>query len=142
MRTIRRFSQIAFTILGAAIVIFAVFRVTELYQRVLIAVLGLVVMELGVWQVTRAFFPNEREYRPLREETDYFLKLVRRLNNAAISARQGTVEAETELEQLQSDMYHSVDRMRRLAGLTEEELGLLPNAPPARPAPRSRAMSA
>jgi hypothetical protein len=142
MRTIRRFSQVVFTLLGAAIVIFAVYRVTGIYQRVLIAVLGLVVMELGVWQVTRAFFPNEREYRPLREETDYFLKLVRRLNNAALSAGQGVVGAETELEQVHSDMYHSVDRMRRLAGFTAEELGLLPDAPPARPAPRSKVLSA
>jgi hypothetical protein len=142
MRTIRRFSQVVFTLLGAGIVIFAVYRVTGIYQRVLIALLGLVVMELGVWQVTRAFFPNEREFRPLREETDYFLKLVRRLNNAALSGRQGATGAETEMEQLQSDMYHSVDRMRRLAGLTEEELGLMPDAPPARPPARSKALSA
>jgi hypothetical protein len=140
MRTIRRFSQVVFTLLGAGIVIFAVYRTSGMYERLMIVALGLVVMELGVWQVTRAFFPNEREYRPLREETDYFLKLVRRMNNAAIASRQGSAAAESEIEQLQAEMYHSIERMRRLAGYTEEELGLLPDAPAARP--KAKALSA
>ena len=124
MRTIRRFTQLVLTLIGGAIVIIAVYQIDSIYQRALVAALGLLVMELGVWQVTRAFFPNEREYKPLRDETDYFLGLVRRLNRSAILGRDGSVSADREMEDLQAEMHHSVDRMRRLAGFTQEELGL------------------
>ena len=124
MRSIRRFSQIFLTVAGTATVIYAVTRVDALRDRVLIASLGLIVMELGIWQITRVFFPNEREFRPLREETDYFLKLVRRLNTAAIRLQKGSNNAQTDIQRLREEMNHSVDRMCRLAGRTEEELAL------------------
>lgn len=124
MRSIRRFSQLVLTAGGAALVLFAVYRVDVLYDRVLISALGVIIMELGIWQVTRAFFPNQRAFRPLRQETDYFLKLVRRLNRTALAAQRGDQEAEAELDHLQAEMMHSVERMRRLAGRTEAEIGL------------------
>lgn len=124
MRSIRRFSQIVLTVGGAALVLFAVYRVDVLYDRVLIAALGIIIMELGIWQVTRAFFPNQRAFRPLRQETDYFLKLVRRLNRTAIAAQRGDTKAEAELDRLEAEMVHSIQRMRRLAGRTEAEIGL------------------
>lgn len=124
MRSIRRFSQLVLTLGGGALVLFAVYRVDVLYDRVLIAALGILIMELGIWQVTRAFFPNQRAYRPLRQETDYFLKLVRRLNRTAIAAQRGDSNAEAELDRLEAEMIHSIQRMRRLAGRTETEVGL------------------
>jgi hypothetical protein len=60
-------------------------------------------------------------YRPLRSETEYFLTLVRRLNSAAL--RDGSLGAHQELDRLHEELHHSVDRMRRLAGLTEDDLG-------------------
>jgi hypothetical protein len=129
MRTIRRFTQLVLTLVGGAIVILAVYQIESIYQRALVAALGLLVMELGVWQVTRAFFPNEREFKPLRDETDYFLGLVRRLNRSALLVREGNPGAASEVEELQAEMHHSVDRMRRLAGYTAEELGLSGAAP-------------
>ena len=124
MRSIRRFSQIFLTLAGTATVIYAVTRVDALRDRVLIATLGLIVMELGIWQITRVFFPNEREFKPLREETDYFLKLVRRLNTAAVRLSKGSNTAHADIDRLRDEMYHSVDRMCRLAGRTEEEIAL------------------
>lgn len=123
MRGIRRFSQFLVTALGAAIVVYAVYQVEPLRERVLFAVLGLLIMEIGIWQVTSFLFPNERAFRPLRKETDYFLKLVRRMNRAAIAVERGSENALIEMDRVQQEMYHSVDRMRRLAGQTEAQLG-------------------
>lgn len=123
MRSIRRFSQFLITALGAAIVVYAVYQVDPVRERVLYAVLGLLVMEIGIWQFTSFLFPNERAFRPLRKETDYFLKLVRRMNRAAVAAQRGSVNAVVEMDRVQQEMYHSIDRMRRLAGQTEAELG-------------------
>lgn len=99
--------------------IYAMYYVDVMRERVLYATLGLLIMELGVWQVTGLLFPNERSYQPLRKETDYFLKLVRRLNRAAVAAERGSANASAELERVHAEMHHSVERMRRLAGQTE-----------------------
>jgi hypothetical protein len=121
MRTIRRLSQLFLTLSGTMTVIYAVTRVEPLRERVLIAVLGLIIIELGIWQITRVFFPNEREFKPLREETDYFLKLVRRLNELTIRLNKGSSTAQADIDRLRDEMYHSVERMCRLAGRTEAE---------------------
>ena len=121
MRSIRRLSQFLITALGAAIVVYAVYMVEPMRERILYAVLGLFVMEIGIWQVTAFLFPNEREFKPLREETDYFLKLVRRMNRAAIALEKGSANASEEMDRVQQEMLHSVDRIRRLAGQTESE---------------------
>ena len=121
MRSIRRFSQFLITMLGAAIVVYAVYMVEPLRERVLFAALGLFIMEIGIWQVTAFLFPNEREFQPLRDETDYFLKLVRRMNRAAVAQEKGSANAIEEMDRVQEEMLHSVDRIRRLAGQTEAE---------------------
>lgn len=121
MRSIRRFWQLLLTVGGGAIVVYAVGYVTVLRERVLYASLGLLIMELGIWQVTALLFPNDRAFTALRKETDYFLKLVRRLNRAAIAAQRGSANAVTELERVHEEMHHSVERMRRLAGRNETD---------------------
>jgi hypothetical protein len=129
MRTVRRLSQIFLTASGTGTVIYAVLRVEPLRDRLLIAALGLIIMELGIWQITRVFFPNEREFKPLREETDYFLKLVRRLNASTVRLSKGAEGVQADIDRLRDEMHHSVDRMCRLAGQTESELALAPAKP-------------
>ena len=140
MRGIRRFTQAVLSVAGIATVGYAVFAIDSLWDRSLVAALGLIIMELGIWQVTRAFFPNDREYKPLRHETDYFLKLVRRMNRAALLAESGSETAREELNQVEEEMHHSVERMRRLAGRTAEELGLEEEFRPARTSVAHRAV--
>ena len=123
MRSVRRLSQLALTVLGTAIALYSVLELDGLYERVLVAALGLVLIQLGVWQISTSLMPNEREYRPLRKETDYFLTLVRLLNRAVIAAEQGSEFGQQEVDRLVTEMHHSVDRMRKLAGCTEEALG-------------------
>jgi hypothetical protein len=123
MRTIRRFSQVLLTTLGATIVVYAVMQVEALRERMLYAALGLFIMEVGIFQVASFLFPNEREYKPLRKETDYFLQLVRRMNRAAVAADRGSSNATEEIDRVQEEMHHSIERMRRLAGQSEESVG-------------------
>ena len=119
MRSIRRLSQVVVSLFGASIVVYAMYYVTELRERVLFASLGLLIMEIGIWQITAFLFPNDRANRALRKETDYFLKLVRRLNRAALAVQRGSANAQSELDRVHEDMHHSVDRMLRLAGAGE-----------------------
>lgn len=102
---------------------YAVVAMDDLYERLLLAFLGVVLLEAGIWQITQSLFPNERAYKPLRKETDFFVTLVRRLNKTALAAQRGSGSAQRDLQQVHEEMHHSVDRMLRLAGLTEEDLG-------------------
>jgi hypothetical protein len=124
MRRIRGSFHVALTIGGTLLVLYALLHVDELYDRLLVAALGLVLIQAGVWRITQSLFPDERHFRPLRKETDYFITLVRRLNRAALAAQRGSRTGVRDLERAHEEMHHSVDRMLRLAGRTEEELGL------------------
>jgi hypothetical protein len=123
MRHIRGSFHLALTVAGTLLVLYAVAQVDVLYERILYAGLGLVLIEAGVWRITKSLFPDERAYRPLRRETDYFVTLVRRLHRAALREQRGMAGADDDLKQVHEEMHHSVDRMLRLAGLTEEDLG-------------------
>lgn len=123
MRRIRGSFHLALTTAGTLVVVYGVISIESLYDQMLIVALGLVLIEAGIWRITQSMFPNERAYVPLRKETDYFVTLVRRLNRAAVSARRGSDGAREDLSAIHSEMHHSVDRMLRLAGLSDEELG-------------------
>jgi hypothetical protein len=123
MRRIRRLTQVLFTLTGTAIVLYAVLAIESTYTRVLVVALGLILLEAGIWELTRSLFPNEREFRPLRKETDYFLTIVRRMNRASVRARAQAAGAADEVERLRLELHHSVDRMHRLAGLSDDDLG-------------------
>jgi hypothetical protein len=123
MRRIRGSFHLALTLGGTLLIAYAVMSIDGMYDRMLVVALGLVLIEAGIWRVTQSLFPNDRSYRPLRKETDYFITLVRRLNRAAVNAQRGSGSAVHDLAQVHDEMHHSVDRMLRIAGLTDEDLG-------------------
>ena len=111
------------TIAGMIVILWAVLATDTVLERVVWAGVGVILMEAGIWRITQAIFPDERSYRPLRKETDYFITLVRRLNSAAVAAGRGLEGAEDEFARVHDEMLHSVERMRHLAGQTEDQLG-------------------
>ena len=121
MRKVRRSVNALFTVIGTALVLYAVFEIAGVYERVLVVAIGLILIEAGIWQFTRSLLPNERKYTALRKETDYFVNLVRRLNRAAIQVESGSPDANSELTRVHDEMHHSVDRMLRLAGQGDED---------------------
>ena len=123
MRRIRGSFHLALTISGTLLIVYAVMSVQGMYDRMLVVALGLVLIEAGIWRVTQSLFPNDRNFRPLRKETDFFITLVRRLNRSAVNAQRGSASAMDDIGQIHEEMHHSVDRMLRLAGLTDEDLG-------------------
>jgi hypothetical protein len=122
MRKTRRFINVIFTLVGTSLVLYAMVAIEQLNTRVLVAALGLVLIEAGVWRLTKSLLPNERKYTALRKEADYFTNLVRRLNRAAIQVRDGAEEGQGDLTHVHEEMHHSVDRMLRLAGQADDDV--------------------
>jgi hypothetical protein len=113
--------NLIFTVVGSSLVLYAVMAIEGTYNRVLVVALGLVLVEAGVWRLTRSLLPNERKFTALRKETDYFMGLVRRLNRAALRDGGNGGAADADVTHVHAEMHHSVDRMLRLAGHADDD---------------------
>ena len=115
-RKIRRGIEIALPILGMGIIFGSVlFGPSNLQFQVLLVLIGVLILEAGVWGLTGGILPNERRYLALREEGDHFLGLIRVLNAAAV-ARDTGQEDDARFREARAQMHTSVERMAELAG--------------------------
>ena len=61
----------------------------DIQQQLPLALIGVLLMEAGVWGLSSKGFPNERRYIDLREEGDNIIELIRKLNAAAVAREKG-----------------------------------------------------
>lgn len=123
MRKLRNAIIFAVPVLGMVIVLSAVLVVASPRVELGLVVLGLLLVEGGVWRLAGSMLPNERRYLALRAEGNRFLAMIRQLNAAAIAVRQQeTPGARMALEETKRAMHRSVDRMVAVAGRPMEEV--------------------
>ena len=131
MRRTRKLIDASIPIVGAVIVFLAVVLISDVHleARLITALVGVLLIEAGAWNLTNPLLPNERTYLALREEVDDFIGLVRSLNEAAVEARrEGTEEAWRRYHDAVEALHASVDRISEVAGQPEGEA---PTSPPA-----------
>jgi hypothetical protein len=122
MRRLRRSIEIALPVVGTLVVCGAVVFEAPLAARLLLALVGLVLVHAGVWQLSRPLLPDGREYVALRAEVDRFVGLVRELNRQAVSVKdQGSPVAELTMREIHREMQASTARMWSFAGKTGAE---------------------
>ena len=123
-RNIRRQFDIALTGLGIALIFTAVLLggSLEVYMQLPIALVGVLLMEAGVWGLSGKVLPNQRRFNRLREEGDTLIRLLRELNEAAIAKRRGDEDVAARFDPVLDQMHDSVNRMAKLAGWTDVEL--------------------
>ena len=118
-RKIRRGIEIALPILGMGIIFRSVlFGPNNLQFQVLLVLIGVLILEAGVWGLTGGILPNKRRYLALREEGDHFLGLIRVLNAAAATRDEGQ-EDDARFREARAQMHTSVERMAEIAGQEE-----------------------
>ncbi len=90
-RNIRRSIDLGLTGLGIGVIFTAVLLGSSLdiQQQLPLALIGVLLMEAGVWGLSSKVFPNERRYIDLREEGDNIIELIRKLNAAAVACEKG-----------------------------------------------------
>lgn len=122
MRQFRRAVVLGLPFIGMQIII-SVILFSQALTHLALVMLGFLLVELSVLILVNRVVPNERRYLALRSETDYFLKLVRQLNTAAIRMyRTDIPDYRKEFDNIQALMIQSVQRMGAVAGKTDEEL--------------------
>jgi hypothetical protein len=123
MRTLRQASDKGMPIVGVVVILAAVLFVRELRLQLAIVVVGLFLVEAGVWNLSQWLLPNDRQYVGLRAEGDHFITLIRQLNAAAVQLKAADDTSNREaFETAREAMHESVDKMAWLAGKTEGEL--------------------
>lgn len=129
-RKLKRQLDIGLTALGIGIIFSAVIlgASLEIEAQLPLALLGVLMMEAGVWGLSTKLFPSERRYSSLRSEGDRMIQLIRELNHAAIGQSTGQEDAKRFQATLQ-EMHESVVKMSELAA-KEDEGAPNPMAPP------------
>ena len=124
MRRFRRIIDGSLAISGTITVFLAVVLISDLnlQARIITVLVGVLMIQAGVWKLTSPFMRNDRKYPELRKEVDEFIVRVRSLNEAAVEAREvGTDEPRVRCREIRDGMHESVDRMAELAGKTESD---------------------
>jgi hypothetical protein len=122
-RRLRKAIEFGLPIVGMLIVFGSLLFVpsTLLQIQVFVVLIGVLILEAGVWGLTTGILPNERRYLSLREEGDHFLVLIRALNKAAVEKNRKRQASSEEFREAVSLMHASVERMASVAGDERED---------------------
>ncbi len=108
---------------GVLVILSAVLFVRGLRVQTPIVVLGILMLEAGIWKLAHQLLPSERTYLALRCEGDQFLGLLRQLNTAALAVQErDTPENHQAFGEVRDAMHQAVERMADVAGKTDAEL--------------------
>lgn len=122
-RKLRRILHMIVPAVGMALVIGAVLFGESLAIQLFLVVAGLLLTEAGLWRLADPILPDERKYVALRNEADHFMTLVRQLNAAALALDEGDARGSRfAIDELQTEMHRSIDRMVSFAGKTRDEI--------------------
>ncbi len=116
-RQIRHVIGIGLPLLGMVIIFGSVLTQypEDLQAQLGVMVIGVLLLEAGVWGLALQILPDERCYLDLRKELDHMIELTRALNGAAVAAGVSRADDEAFQDTL-ARMHASVDRMADLAG--------------------------
>jgi len=120
-RNLRRSIDIGLTITGVIIIFGSILygAYISLEQQLMQVIVGVMLMEAGVWRLSNKILHTDRSYTDLREEGDYIIKLIRELNAAALVRDKGE-EDDGQFQIVLEEMHSSVERMSELAGRSNE----------------------
>ena len=117
LRILRQHLDTGLPLLGVVVILSAVLFLPECPGQVAIVVLGILLLEAGVWKLAHHVLPSERQYLALRSETDRFITLVRQLNAAALRVKaHDTPTHRQDFEEVRHAMQQTVERMCEVAG--------------------------
>ncbi len=97
-------------VVGVVVVLVPVVTLADAAWQIATVVVGLVLIEAGVWNVARHLAPEDRKFGALRREVESFLEDVRELNLYAIASDPEGIE------EMRGRLHERVDVMAEVAG--------------------------
>ncbi len=128
MQGIRRTVKFGLPLVGMLVAFGGAIYVQEDLPRLFAVLIGILLIEVGAWNLANPFLPSTRRYLLLRAEVETFMSRVPDLNSAAVDARSSSDASDWErYRAVLSEMHASVDRMGVAAG---QEAGMPDTRPP------------
>lgn len=122
IRNMRKIFDTVVPLIGVVIVLGVAFLNQEL-RDIVYVVLGVTLIEVGLWKLSHKIFPDQRKYHALRTQADQFLRQVRLLNAAVLKVRENDSAANRQaIEEIRQAMFAMVEQMTDVAGKTDADL--------------------
>jgi hypothetical protein len=123
VRPLRIILDRSLRIFGMGLIVGAILLVHSIYSQLAVVLVGLMCIELGVWQLAHHLLPNDRRFHALRRELDAFVECSRQLNQAALAIQiNDTPEQRAAFDDLRRALHQSVDVIAAVAGKRQEDL--------------------
>lgn len=117
MRLLRHALRAILPLVGMLVAFAGVLYLPGDTPRLIAVLVGILLIEAGVWNLANVILPSTRRHVELRSEVKLFLKRVRALSAAAVRAdKSGAREDRDAFEAVVAELHASVDRMREAAG--------------------------
>ena len=120
LTTLRKALAVGFPIAGTILVFLALLLPTisvSLRTQIAVVLLGLIIIQAGVWRLTPRILPDERRYLALRAEVNTFVDRIRVLNAQGVRLRaEDSESARDAFLKTLDDLHDAVDRMADAAG--------------------------
>lgn len=113
MRRLRNAMERILTLGGILLILVPVAYLAESWIQMALVVLGILLLEAGMWRTAWYSFMGRREYHKLREEVDEFVQEVRTLNERAEANDRARVQ------KLQDRLHERVEAIVEAAGEAE-----------------------
>jgi hypothetical protein len=107
--------RVLLALIGMAIIFIGVVTSDDPQTQLALIIVGILLIQGGVWTLAHRLAGPRREYLKLRSEVTDFLGLVRHLNEASVEAAATDVES-AERQRILQEMHARVDRMGAAAG--------------------------
>lgn len=111
------------TLAGVVVVLLPVLYFADTSLQVAVVVVGILMIEAGVWGLARQLGRDPRTFLRLRSELDAFIERVRDLNSRAVEGDEEGVEA------VRRELHARVDEIVRAAGVERDAEDASPAEP-------------
>lgn len=112
---IRKLVEKGLAVAGVVVILVPVLQMMDNRLQVAVVLVGILMMQAGIWQLAGQLLPSDRVYVQLREEVDEFLAQIRTLNDRAV---QGDREG---VEEMRQQLRSRVDDIVEAAGKKKDE---------------------
>ena len=125
MRSLIKLLNVGLPIIGVIVILSAVLFLRDIHGQIAIVMVGIVLIEAGVWKLAHQFLPNDRQFHALRDEIETFVQLSRQLNETALAMKvDESMEHRRKFDEVQTAMHETVDHIASVAGKTAAELAV------------------
>ena len=87
LRTLLQWIDTGLPFVGVLVIMAAILFVHDVSGQIVVAALGILMIEAGVWRLAHQLLPNQRRYHALRAELNGFYTLAGQLNEVALDVK-------------------------------------------------------